>query len=201
MNIRTAITGKTARMAHVNRYSSFPLIRPENVAEHSWWVTFISMLIGEDMNYRWTPECGRDWVNVGLLLERALVHDLSECVSGDIIRSYKYSSEAVLAVLKHADTLNMEQMVDEFGSQGSHVMFQWSTAKDDDIEGLIVRFADLAVVAFYVRDEYRTGNKALLAVLEDMYTKWFNALHASEHLGYYADQIFPNRDWRSILDD
>ena len=70
LDIDQLLTGSIHRMSHVNRYSSVPVNRKENVAEHSWFVAFYAYMIGKDL------EAHQHEVDFGELLSRALVHDL-----------------------------------------------------------------------------------------------------------------------------
>jgi len=195
MNLWDACTGKVSRMSYVNRFSSFPVNRRENVAEHSWWVAFISFLIYSSLSDRDPIE---PRIDLGKLLSRAISHDLNECLSGDIIRSYKYSSSRIRKAIEDADVENMNIILEEIGSVD--VALSWQNAKDIDIEGDIIRFADMAAVVFYLREEQRSGqNYHPLALVKEMYEKWFYTFHDHKFLGQYADSLFPNRDWRDAF--
>lgn len=181
-------------MSHVSRYSSFPVHHQENVAEHSWWVAYISLLIGEDLRTQRGIV-----VNVEVLLRRAITHDLSECLSGDIIRSYKHSSRELRAAMADADELNMKELTTKMDGIGAGVYYDWLHAKDDDTEGQIVAFADMVSVVIYCREEYLAGNRHISYVLREMYDRWFHKYHDSELFGKYADQLFPSHGWVDAL--
>lgn len=189
MNLFDALTGKVSRMAHVTRYSSVAVIRRENVAEHSWWVAFISLIIGTDLN-----ENGHG-VDLEKLLTRALLHDLSECVSGDIIRTFKYSTPEIAAAIKAADEVSMQGLAAELGRVGDQIVDHWRNAKDSSLQGDIVSFADMADVVFYCRDEASTGNVGIKPVVQTMYEKWFCKFHNHPYLSQYINQLFPNGFW------
>jgi len=189
MNLFEAVTGKVTRMSNVTRYSSFPTIRKENVAEHSWWVAFIGYLIAEDMRIAGFQ------IDLADVLRKAIVHDLSECMSGDIIRSYKHTNTRVLDAMEEADEEHMELMVKEFGSVDDVCFDDWMTSKSDKIEGEIVRFADMATVIFYCRTERQLGNAGIDVVLKEVYESWFHKFHDHPDLKVYADQMFPYRHW------
>lgn len=189
MNLFGALTGRVRRMSHVYRYSSYPVMRRESVAEHSWWVTFIAYVIGIDLLER-----GRI-IELDVLCQRAIMHDLSEALSGDIIRSYKYSSEALLRELKHADVRNMDQLaLDEFGDVvGDAILGGWHHAKAPDLVGDIVRFADMIAVFLYCRGERLAGNLAMDEVMKELYETWLYRFHDHPELGRYCDDLFPGK--------
>lgn len=195
MNLFEIMTGPVSRMSHVTRYSSYPVHRKENVAEHSWWVTFIALLITEDLQRQAFD------VNMRVVLTRALTHDLDECLSGDIIRTFKYANDQILEAIKETADANMDELCQSMGDVGWLLRSSWEDAKDDTIEGHIVSFSDMATVALYCREEYRSGNQAGMAVLRESYENWFCNYHDHNPLGQYIEQMFPNRVYSDMLID
>jgi 5'-deoxynucleotidase YfbR-like HD superfamily hydrolase len=192
MNLWDACTGKVSRMSYVNRFSSFPVSRRENVAEHSWWVAFISLLIG----YSVQEDPHMPEVNMEKLLTRAVTHDLNETLSGDIIRSYKYSTEELLDAIRNADAVNMARLGAEFGEANIPVTAAWRDAKADDVEGEIIAFADMASVVFYLREEHKMGNKfRAMELVNELHQKWFHRFSDHLFLAKFYAQIFPMASW------
>jgi 5'-deoxynucleotidase YfbR-like HD superfamily hydrolase len=101
-------------------------------------------------------------IDLGLLLSRALVHDMDEAVMVDLPRPIKYADP----VLKErwtalcVDTIHeLERLV------GVPFYKEWLTAKDDKLEGQILALADLISVTSYVIEEIKFGNSYMLDVL------------------------------------
>jgi len=194
MDLFHNMTGPIARMSYVNRYSSIPVNRRENVAEHSWWVSFIALMVGTDLQAQ-----GHD-VKFDTLLMRAIMHDTSECMSGDIIRSYKHSDPEIREAMRNADDMAMAELTSKWGLLVGVALRHWyATAKAEDLEGSIVAFADMAAVAFYCREEDRSGNRAIRRVLREMYETWFHAFADHSELGQYIHQMFPNGRFTDML--
>jgi 5'-deoxynucleotidase YfbR-like HD superfamily hydrolase len=189
VNLFDICTGRVSRINHVKRYSSFPVLRPENVAEHSWWVAFIALIISDTL-----ADQGIE-VHTEILLRRALVHDVDEVMSGDVIRSFKHTNEGIAEVMHIASNLNMHELTNEWEEAGITPMVDWIEAKDESIEGDIIRFADMATVALYIRSEKLLGNNELGGALQNMYETWFRKFHSHPVLGQFASQLFPNRRW------
>lgn len=205
LDLRVALQGSVRRLHHINRYSSLPCIRPENVATHSWQMAFICLLIGTDLNERDDLDQdvdGHMMVNMEDLLRRAIVHDINEAMSGDVIRSYKYSHPKVREAMEEADQMNTFKLVQQFGEGvSSEILTTWQFAKDETLEGEIVRLSDIFAVVTYCGEEYRMGNTELDHVAEHA---WRNLLSPylnpeSERHGVltrYVEQMYPNQDWR-----
>lgn len=184
-----SLHGSIRRMHHVTRYSSLPVIKPENVAAHSWQVAFISYLIATDLQ-----DCGVA-VETGTVLTGAITHDVSECLSGDIIRSYKYSSPEMEDITRRADAANVKQLARELGV--GRLEWDWTGAKDATLEGRIVAFADYVCVVTYCVEEHRMGNRMLDQIIEGVYRNLLAPLREDPHFGQYVSQLFPEDDYRS----
>jgi 5'-deoxynucleotidase YfbR-like HD superfamily hydrolase len=194
LNIREMIAGNPIRLRYVFRYSTSRVSCPESVAEHSFFVAFYSMLIGE-----WVieatlaqhsgikkPDRMFDWAE---LLKKALLHDLEEARSGDVPRPFKYSSPELRMMLEAASRAAFVQVLtpvigppheaapapeNQFNCEppsGTHSLYLqlWETAKDDSIEGRIIAFADfLAVLGFMLQECNAGGNKSIWNHVHDM---------------------------------
>lgn len=79
-----ASSGSVRRGSSVWRYSSIPVSQYENIIEHTGYVAIFAAMIGRKLGV------GNDVL--GAVAMKALVHDLDECVTGDVVRTFKYSS-------------------------------------------------------------------------------------------------------------
>jgi 5'-deoxynucleotidase len=145
-------------MHHITRFSNRAVIVRENVAEHSWDVAFIAMILALDLEPR-VPAPGL----TGAVLKRAVLHDISECQSGDVVRPYKYASQAMRNATQEADRVLTDQLVtgEVGGATGMAMIYLWEHAKDDGLAGEIVAFADMATVLAYCQEERKMGNRHL----------------------------------------
>lgn len=144
----------------VRRWSQIHCAREESSLEHTAAVALIAMKIGSD--------CPFD-VNVAELLTRALLHDMEETITGDIMTPIKYHHELVDSV-KRMEREAAEEVSPVFGSWA---FYYWDHAKDDTIEGQIIRIADKAAVVYKYRQEVALGNTSFLQYEENIW----NALH------------------------
>ena len=203
LDIKEALFGTLRRMHHVRRYSSIPLIHPENVAEHSWQITMLGYLIGLDLQDRGIT------IAMEMLLRRLLMHDLSEALSGDIIRSFKHSNPKLLKEINDADHANTYGLtrtlmppnptrlaMGRMDNDGADAVFMdWSAAKDGLLEGQIVALADMLCVVSKCKEERAMGNTAVNYVLRSMYEEVLRGYRTHEYLKRYVIAIFPNDRW------
>lgn len=178
LDIKEMIDGTPTRLRYVFRYSTSRVNRPETVAEHSFYVSFYSMLIA-----RWAELRGTK-VDKIALYERAIIHDMEEAVTGDFPRPFKRSSEQLEACLADASsrafTGLLEKIIDECDGALVHpttsqILHQhWHNAKDGTPAGLILEFADfLSVLSFMMGEDHGSGNRDIRNHVRNM-DKYFS---------------------------
>ncbi len=158
ISIKRLIESSAHRMSHVNRYSSVPVVRKENVAEHSWFVAFYAYVVGSYLNDHGQP------VDFGKLLSRALLHDIDESHTGDFLRKVKYAHPGLKGVLNQISTSMVEDMEQDLGIT---LVADWRDAKAEDLEGDIIKFVDLLRVVSYLWEELTKGNLYMLKLFPE----------------------------------
>lgn len=151
LDVMYMLTGTPVRMRYTHRWSTSRIQFPENVAEHSWFVSFYSMMITQWYAVNRKMEVHDREFLMAKVLQRSIIHDIEEARTGDIHRPFKYSSDALKESLKKASRIAAEQTFRPLFDDEHWVgLFNvWEQSKDDSLAGLIVRFSDfLAVLAF-----------------------------------------------------
>lgn len=161
------LAGSIKGLGHAYRFTTFPLIKAENVAEHSFWASIYALAIWHKIRAMY-PGWFADLVSKERLMEMALTHDLEERVSGDIVKNFKDSDPS------------LRKLLDQHALEGSVVMFRregypeefiqatlshraWHveagiTTKTHDLEAKIVSLADTMCVASKQLGESEMGN-------------------------------------------
>ncbi len=123
----------------VTRYSGQYQSSPESLSDHIVDVSNLSYLISRKLQSLGTV------VDIGLLLQRCLVHDCDEVAIGDIPRCTKYSSLECHNILNDLAVITTKRISDEVdNSEYTYVL--WSLAKDESVEGYILRISDMLSV-------------------------------------------------------
>ena len=127
------------RLSTVPRWTTVPMTRRQNVAEHSFHVAWIAL---ELANYNKAVEYGD--LELGDLLTLALFHDESEAISGDLATPFKrdWGGDAV------------EDMEQEYG-MGKHFKAL------DPQAYVIIKMADLIEALMWLNEENALGNKII----------------------------------------
>ena len=124
-------------MSAIKRYSQLHLLKPESVMEHTGFVCLFTYILCEKINSVSREE---DKLNIGLALEKAVIHDIDEI-----------ADQGIKQIISELD-LDFQ----------SRIELNWKTAKDDK-EGAIIALADLASVVYKLWDEViLLGNKKLI---------------------------------------
>ena len=162
LNLRELCFGETTRLRNIRRFSPAPVLHPENVAEHTFYTAWYAMLIGMQL----------PGVNMGVLLEKALLHDIDEIMSGDIIRTFHRDGGPTERQI-HKRALDMVdslfKRLQPSKGLASRTVRLWDTAKNKKtLEGRIVAYADFLSVVSYVCQEVECGNVRILDHVSDI---------------------------------
>ena len=141
------------RLSYVDRFSSIPVVVRENVAEHSFWVVLYSMMIHR--------EVGGPAEALPGLLAYAAVHDLPECLTGDVVRTFKYSSPEMKSAVDVAEGALTKRFPPELLGTYSDAV----AGTEDPRYGLyvkeVVKAADFLSLYQYMWRERSKGNREI----------------------------------------
>lgn len=157
-SVAQLLLGVSSRLSHVFRYSSLPVNRPENVAEHSFYVSLYSLALAKQLE-----EIGVE-VNKAKLLESAILHDLDEAMSGDFLRAVKYGIPGLKEALDDASNSFFLTICDSLGISSVNP----KEFKSDDHEGHILAYVDLLCVVQYAVKELISGNRHMYSILDEV---------------------------------
>lgn len=191
VNLAEMLGGNLSRVRNVIRFSNSTRIKDESVAEHSFFAAYYSLMLGRALRAFEGVE-----VDFGLLLSRALVHDLDEAITGDFIRHFKYSDNTLHDCLDDASAVLMSHAFDTtfYGAVkanqdilSNELLELWKTSKAPcTVEGDLMAFADFLSVLSYVMNEIDCGNRKLVTQLDDMY-EYLNSFHERMIFRHYEE--------------
>jgi len=134
------------RLSFITRFPNRYRIRDENVAQHSFFVSVIVMLLHEEYDFE-----------LGAALQAAVSHDIVEADLGDTPHSVKQRHVDVTNELDRAEQKELQKY--PIGIiQGVELFNSW------DVEGLVCRLADVLQVSQYISAEESLGNTTLHSV-------------------------------------
>lgn len=138
----------------IKRYSRDKISNPESVLTHVGWCSLFCTVVG---NY--IESLNELTINYGLLLKRAILHDIDECGTGDVPRTTKYSTREVREQLAVVEKKFIKLIEDQLGLERNSIYEPWSSAKNDStIEGVLMKYADLMSVVYKIWDEIIISN-------------------------------------------
>lgn len=159
-------------MATTRRYSQTKMHNEENILEHSAFVGIVATTLAMEYNNLMSRQpdiYSNSSVDIGIVAQRALFHDVEEFLTGDIPRPTKYhSKESVEAFEKIADEGMKRILMNlEVSKQTESQVYElWRDSKSG-LEGLFIAIADLSAVVFKLWSECTLmGNKSLLLVCD-----------------------------------
>lgn len=147
---------KIRGLMNLKRYQNLYLHKQRSVAEHSWSVSMIS----QSLAFLEMRKFGNH-VDMGMLLQKTINHDIIEIVSGDILSNTKRRTEAMRRAV---DELEQIIFADEYATK--ILPKNWADefrqftldAKDETIEGKILGAADVIDTLLEATEEIKLGN-------------------------------------------
>lgn len=114
--------------------------QPESVAEHSFVLSWLALLLAEQINQAYTAQGLNQPLDVARIAQIALVHDLAESILTDLP---KRSTDLLGKAVKHqAEALAMQQICRQLPNH-AHYLACWQEYVDGTTpEGRLVRDAD-----------------------------------------------------------
>lgn len=138
---------------NIQRCQTDHILKPHSVATHSYYVVALAMLIGDEISSRFD-------FSMELLLRKAVLHDMEEAITGDIIYPVKHATPELNQVLVSAlEELSSQVFERDFPHLKGYQILN-ETAKEG-IEGAIVELADRLELLLYCWEEKNMGNELL----------------------------------------
>jgi len=143
------------KLDKVIRFSAHSRVKDQTVSQHLFHMALYSMILAD-----LETENGNK-VDVEKVLRTALLHDLEESLTGDIIYDFKHRDERLAKQIKEMGSQFFDQIVDSLPKKiAGKYSILWKDAKSDDMEGNILRAADKLEALAYCEEEIRIGNKS-----------------------------------------
>lgn len=159
------------RSEEIMRYSGIYQAQPESLAVHICDTSMMAYIIGVQLN------SFGEGLDLGLLLEKCLLHDLDETLTGDIPRNTKYANKEIKSALDNLQDDVLEVIKKYINNE--EIIQKCKDAKKGK-EGLILKLADMLGVARRALQEIvLRGNLTFLKVVEEL----------GDHLEYLMNEL------------
>lgn len=184
LNLTEMLDGELTKLRNVVRFSNSTRIKDESVAEHSYFTAYYAMMLARALSVKEGVK-----IDMGKVLEAALLHDIDEAMSGDFVRHFKYMDADLKSHIETATEKLMQHAFEPMFMCDNTYLSQklnhiWKTAKDvSTLEGDIVAFADFLSVLSYVMNEIDCGNLKLVRQLDDM-QEYANSFYKRKFIAY-----------------
>ncbi|MFX0084243.1 MAG: YfbR-like 5'-deoxynucleotidase [Candidatus Hodarchaeota archaeon] len=156
-NFARFLIGPHRRIGRIIRYATRLRLLNESVAEHTFYVVFYSLILSQLLEER---KIKVDKIKVVI---RAIVHDLDESVSGDVIRVFREKLKDEFETLNYN---SMKYILQDLPDKIKDIYLEEWLKKFDDLEGLIVTIADDISGLVYCKEQLDLGNKAFRPIYD-----------------------------------
>lgn len=162
------------RLRSIKRCNTLPTVTSEDVAQHSYYVAVLAMVIGDEYNtyvdehnLGFHPLDCENWmelVNMEVLLRKALLHDTEEAITGDIPWNIKHMNEKFHESITKAISDRIDKAYD--GAKTMEIYHKLGTECKEQLEGQFVDLADMLELGIYSWEEVSMGNMAMMPMLK-----------------------------------
>ena len=150
-------------LAHVTRFNSFPQHFQESVAEHSFFVAYIVTILIQLLEKQGVE------VDKAKAVSMALVHDIEEKFSGDILSPFKHYSQEITSTVRKVNQEIIKQSFEGLPeSLAAHYIALWTEdSEGESRESQIVKTADKLSLISKCAEEVKVGNEFFQQIYED----------------------------------
>lgn len=164
---RTILSNPVLRATEVVRYSGIETAKREDIMQHTSQVSLMSYFLALKL-----VELGETNLDIGELLEKALVHDIDETITGDIPRPTKYYSSGIYEGIKEMAEVSAKLIVEKYvGVEDKQLQQRVLDSLQEckaGATGVIIRVTDLLGVAYKCFEELALlGNYKFVKVAND----------------------------------
>ena len=135
--LRSLIFSPLMRSDEVARYSGTRLSSTETLGQHITDMSMMCYLMANKLTHL------GETVDIGVLLEKCLIHDIDEISTGDLPRNTKYAMPEIKQYMDEVAELAVERYADMYDMP--YLLDKWRHAKEGK-EGLIVKVCDMLCV-------------------------------------------------------
>jgi 5'-deoxynucleotidase YfbR-like HD superfamily hydrolase len=159
-------------LTHVMRFSSIPQQFQESVAEHSFYVAYFTGILLYFLKKK------KERVDEARALKIALIHDMEEKFSGDILTPFKYYSQELYHAIRKVNRETIPLAFEHLPAPlAKDLVALWKEDVDRTTkEAQVVKVADKLSLLSKCREEITLGN----AFFKPIYERELKALHDLE---------------------
>jgi putative hydrolase of HD superfamily len=150
------------KLDRIVRFSAHMRIKDESVAEHSFHTALYAMILAD------LEEKFKNKIDKEKILKTALLHDLEESLTGDIIYGFKHTHASLTKQIKKISLKFLEELLENLPKENAKEYIElWKNQKDlNTIEGKIMLAADKLEGLIYSLNEFSLGNKAFKPAID-----------------------------------
>lgn len=153
--------GELGLLHEVVRFSHHRMVRKETVAEHTSTVLMYAYFIAKDLM---SHDIVVDLVKV---LTGALLHDIDEVVTGDIMYPFKHSDERIELLIQETGNKLLWEVLHKICPTDTGTLWKEFNWRHEGLEGQIIKLADVASVLTWAWREVTFGNMHAFKLVDE----------------------------------
>lgn len=171
------------RMKYIKRWSLMHCTTNENIMEHSQQVAVVAHALATISNIYFGGNLNADSIAV-----KALFHETSEVLTGDLPTPIKYFNPNIRDSYKQIEKLANEKLLTQLPSQLSDE-YEKIIMDDSSVEHRFVKYADKICAYIKCVDEVKKGNSEFVKAKESIGEEI--KAYDSKEVNYFMDNFLP----------
>ena len=153
---------RVQKLRWIERCSNTQHIKPYSVAQHSFYISLYGLIFACLENERKEDV----FYDLGLVVQKGIVHDLEECETGDILfpihNDYPEFKEKLDFIRRKC--IDNEVFKELPFVSRTRLQYLWQSAKDNSPEGKMIACMDKFEILMYAIGELDIGNMSMIPI-------------------------------------
>jgi 5'-deoxynucleotidase YfbR-like HD superfamily hydrolase len=197
---------RTRRLASIERCSNTAHIQSYSVAQHSFFISLYTKFFADLENKSLNKKEYKGKIDTLKAIEMAMMHDLEECLTGDLLYPFKHGVDLakeerkqLSSTIDHIISTHVERELFlelPYLIKKSYIKL-WKQSKTDGIEGTLVEAMDKFEILIFALSEMDMGNMQMkpiyitaMEILLSKYNMFESLMKTLFHIdNYYKDKF------------
>ena len=188
------------KTATTYRYSTTFSFINESIADHGYQLALLAILYS--VKYKKIYEI----VDINELLKYAILHDISESVSSDVVSPVKYLNNNISNAFDEIESICIDALSEKRGKDFNYIVKKYSKFTGTNINEQFFKMLDLLAVLIKAHNELQLNNihykrvaKEIIPIIETKYIELRDAFIMYEQIHYEYIQKWYFNEVRNLI--
>lgn len=145
------------QLKNIKRFSNRSVLSSHSPCEHAYYVAQLALYIAKHENLKLKQE---DKYDIGVLLDKALNHDVPESITGDVLAPIKHFDKVMHQKIQEIEEIvTKNYLIKYLPTELQNSFYSSIIGCKEGREGALVAICDQLEVLYYLVEERKLGNQ------------------------------------------